>query len=91
MEIKELRKELDVVDKELAKLFEKRMKIIEKVRICKLENNLPVLDQNRENNMLDKNIGYIEDKELVEYYKNFLKACMQISKEYMSKKNNELR
>lgn len=54
MKIDELRKEIDIVDGEILKLFEKRMDIAEKIAEYKTENDLPVYDQNRENEKLLK-------------------------------------
>lgn len=85
--INDLRKQLDEIDKKLATLFERRMEVIEKVRICKLQNNMPILDTNRENNMKKNNNAYIENKEFVPYYERFLTSCTTISKDYMKDKN----
>lgn len=88
MELKDLRIELDKIDKELAELFEKRMEVIENVRIVKLENNLPILDANREKSMKEKNNEFIKNKEFLPYYNEFLMSCTSISKQYMKDKSN---
>lgn len=88
MELQNLRMELDKIDKELAELFEKRMEVIENVRIVKLQNNLPILDSNREKSMKTKNEEYIKNKEFLNYYNDFLTACTTISKQYMKDKSN---
>lgn len=88
-ELIELRKKLDIIDKELAGLFEKRMEIIEKVRICKLKNNLPILDSNREKSMKENNNLYIKDKKFVPYYEEYLKTITTLSKKYMQDINNK--
>ena len=86
-ELKDLRKELDKIDKDMAKLFEKRMKVIELVRVWKKENNYPIYDKTREDNMLEKNSAYIANKELLPCYDIFLKGVTGASKEYMRDKN----
>ena len=88
MDLQNLRIELDKIDKELAELFEKRMEVIENVRIVKLQNNLPILDSNREKSMKTKNEEYIKNKEFLNYYNDFLTACTTISKQYMKDKSN---
>ena len=88
MDLQNLRLELDKIDKELAALFEKRMEVIEKVRVFKIQNNLPFLDSNREKSMKTKNDDYIKNKEFLNYYNEFLTACTTISKQYMKDKSN---
>lgn len=78
-----LRDKLDIIDKELAGLFEKRMEVIEQVRQCKLKNNLPILDSAREKTMEENNSSYINNKEFVPYYEEYLKIFTTISKQYM--------
>ncbi len=42
-----LRKEIDAVDSEIISLLAKRMEIVEKIGKYKKENNLPPIDNNR--------------------------------------------
>ncbi|MDD6990018.1 bifunctional chorismate mutase/prephenate dehydratase [Ruminococcus sp.] len=49
----EIRIEIDKIDTELIELFKKRMDCAKAVGIYKKENNIPVLNQNRENEILD--------------------------------------
>ena len=48
MDLKELRKEIDAVDAEIVKLFEKRMEISERMAAYKQKAGIPVRDQERE-------------------------------------------
>ena len=48
------REEIDLIDTEIIRLFEKRMDIVKDVAIYKIANKLPVLDSSRENAMLEK-------------------------------------
>ena len=86
-ELNKLREKLDKIDEKMAKLFEQRMEIIELVRVWKKENKYPIYDKKRENNMLEKNSKYIENKELLSCYEIFLKGVTGASKEYMRDKN----
>ena len=86
-DLKDLREKLDKIDKDMAKLFEKRMGIIEDVRVWKKENNYPIYDKTRETSMLEKNAEYIENKEILPYYEIFLDGVTGASKEYMRDKN----
>lgn len=49
----EIRIEIDKIDTELIELFKKRMDCAKAVGLYKKENNIPVLNQNRENEILD--------------------------------------
>lgn len=49
----EIRIEIDKIDTELIELFKKRMDCAKAVGIYKKENNIPVLNENRENEILD--------------------------------------
>ena len=49
----EIRTEIDKIDTELIELFKKRMDCAKAVGLYKKEKNIPVLNQNRENEILD--------------------------------------
>lgn len=49
----EIRVEIDKIDSKLIELFKKRMDCAKAVGLYKKENNIPVLNQNRENEILD--------------------------------------
>lgn len=55
-DLSEIRVEIDKIDSELIELFKKRMDCAKAVGLYKKENNIPVLNQNRENEILD-NVG----------------------------------
>lgn len=77
---------IDLIDQEMAKLFEKRMQEVNEVITYKMEQGLPIFDQKREQQVIEKNLKYINNNELKPYYEAFLTALMGISKEYQSKK-----
>lgn len=54
MDLNDIRKEIDVIDSELIKLLEQRMECSKAVAKYKLENNIPILDRNRELLILEK-------------------------------------
>ncbi len=90
MELLDLRKQLEEVDKKMASLFEQRMEIIEKVRKYKNEHKMDVYDSVRENDMHNKYKDYIASKDLISYYSMFLENILQISKNYMNDKNQDV-
>lgn len=76
------RKEINIVDAEMLKLFERRMQAVQMVAEYKKENNLPVFDASREQSIIEKNISMLSDKELEGYYKIFFEGVLNSSKEY---------
>ena len=58
------RTEIDLVDREMAALFVRRMRAVETVADYKREHGLPVLDSSREDAVVRKNASRIEDDEL---------------------------
>ena len=71
---------IDSIDNSIIKLYEKRMDIIKEITKYKIENGLPVLDQNREDSMLKKNIEKIKNEEYKKYYKDVLAGYLKASK-----------
>ena len=79
------RKKINLIDEEIAKLFEERMNASKAVAEYKLEHGLPIFDGNRENEVIKRNSALIEDETIKEYYISFLKETMNISKKYQSR------
>ena len=78
----EARKIIDEVDTQMAELFVKRMRAAELVYEYKKEFGLPILDQKRENAVIEKNALRIQDDVLKGYYIDYLKHLMSISRAY---------
>ena len=84
-DIYDLRNKINDIDKNMAKLFEERMQIIKEVALYKKSNSMPVLDNNREDEIVNKNSKLISDDSIKSYYVNFIKDTMKISKKYQEK------
>ena len=80
--LKEARDTINTIDKQMAELFEQRMKAVEQICAYKIENGLPIEDGSREKDVIAKNSAYVADDVLREFYVNFIKSNMQISKNY---------
>ena len=80
--LEECRKELDIIDKQVIELFEKRMNVIKDVALYKKENCLPILDEQREKIMLETNDKKFKNIGLRKYYKTVLQAFLKTSKQY---------
>ena len=76
------RKEINEIDKEMAALFVRRMAAVRDVAEYKAENNLPIYDKKREAEVIEANSRLVENDELREYYKKFLRSNMELSKAY---------
>ena len=73
---------INEVDLKMIELFKERMKAALMVAEYKKENNLPVLDKAREEALINKNVSYLNDKELEKYYLTFLEGVLTASKNY---------
>ena len=60
-ELEELRRELDEVDRELVRLFERRMALAGRVAACKIAAGRPVLDRTREEAVLASRAAMLEN------------------------------
>ena len=87
----EARKIINEIDEQIATLFEKRMNAAKMVAEYKKENGLPIFDSNRELEVINKNVKHINDETIKEYYVNFQKELMNISKLYQSRLLNGLK
>ena len=83
-ELEKCRAEIDRIDTEMAKLFEKRMRVCHAVADYKKENALPIYDEARENAILASKASRVADAELQPYYVDFMKDVMKTSRRYQS-------
>lgn len=89
--LEEARKIINDVDSKMAELFTKRMRAAELVFEHKKEFGLPILDQKRENEVISKNSALIDDDVIKEYYIDYLKNLMSISRSYQYRLQNGLK
>ncbi|MBC2456283.1 prephenate dehydratase [Clostridium beijerinckii] len=87
--IDDYRNKIDEIDKEITRLFEERMDIVIKVGEYKKQNNLPVFNKAREDEVIEKNIGYLNNKDYAEGLKQFFINIMNISKDLEDKEVKE--
>ena len=81
----EAREEINRIDEEMARLFEKRMQASRKVAEFKEEHALSVKDEKRENELIKRNRKNIRDPELEPYYIDFIKEIFKVSCSYQSR------
>lgn len=82
--LEEAREIINEVDKEIVSLFERRMAAVKMVYEYKKENHMEILDSSREASVIEKNKALLTNASLEEYYVEFLKEMMNISKQYQS-------
>ena len=80
---------INTCDKELIEIFKKRMAAAKMVAEYKKENNLPILDQKREDAIIEKNVKLLNDESLEDYYLEFFKSMLKVSKDYQKKLNED--
>lgn len=75
-----LRAQIDDIDAQMIALFEKRMDVTRQVGEYKKENDLPVLDRKREEEVLAKKEAMLKNKYLKTEVKDFFGSIMAISR-----------
>ena len=83
----ELRKDINDIDLKMMELFLERMGKVETIYRYKKENNLTIFDGAREEYIIKSNSGKISDDKLRDYYVDFLKAIIRISRQYQEDLN----
>ena len=73
---------INETDREMGKLFEKRMRAVELIAEHKIKHGLPILDKEREAFVIKKNSELIADSVLREFFVKFIENNIEISKKY---------
>lgn len=84
MDLLELRSRIDVIDGELTKLFEERMKVAAEVGKYKQENNVPVFNREREREVLNNATANVSD-DLQSYTKTLYQTIFELSRSYQKR------
>ena len=86
------RTEIDKIDKEMTKLLEKRINISNSISKYKMEHDMQIFHPEREKIVIEKNKGYLENKEygdLVEsYYDNLMYLSRLVQQKEIYSENN---
>ncbi|MBQ5810758.1 MAG: chorismate mutase [Clostridia bacterium] len=81
-DINSARSAINMIDKEMAALFEKRMDAVKQVAAYKKEHGISVEDKAREAEIIKANAQLIGEEAYRSYYVNFLQETISISKKY---------
>ncbi len=87
----EAREIINRVDSQMAELFEERMRAAEMVFEYKKEFGLPISDPKREETVIEKNSALIKDDVIKEYYMEYIKNVMAVSRAYQYRMQNGLK
>ncbi len=83
--MEKLRKEIDIIDKNMQNLFIKRMQIVKKIAEYKFENQLPIFDLEREKEIINKNISEVSNYDFLDLYEDFYTKILELSKKYQER------
>lgn len=81
-ELEQARKEIDSIDQQMADLYQRRLQCVESVLRYKQEHGLAILDSGREQVVLEKNVKYIQNRDQVPFYEDFMRMVMANSRKY---------
>lgn len=84
-ELAQIRQELDEIDREMVKLFERRMTLCREVARTKLAQGKPVLDASREAQVLESRAAMLTDASLVEAVQALYREMMALSRQEQEK------
>ncbi len=84
-DLEELRKEIDVIDRQLVALFEQRMEVVTGGAEYKLAHGLPVLNAGREQRVLEKCVSLLENKDYSDAVTRWMQVTMALSREAQEK------
>lgn len=87
----EARKIINRTDSQMAELFAERMRAVETVFEYKKEFGLPIFDPEREATVIEKNAALIDDDVIREYYIDYIKNLMAVSRAYQHRMQSGLK
>lgn len=85
------REKINEIDKQMSELFCQRMSAAEMVAEYKKEKGLPIFDATRENAIITNNSKKLINPKYADYYINFQRDVMKISRKYQEKLLNGMK
>ena len=82
MMLEEQRQKIDSIDRQIVALFEERTTVVEEVAKIKLDNDIPILDSGREEQVILKVQSYLKDASLKDELAELYTELMCISREH---------
>ena len=87
-ELKKYRNEIDERDKQITAELEKRMDISKEIAKCKKEQQIGILNAKREEEVIQKNLSYLKNKEYRFVLEGFFRNLMNLSKLIQNEQND---
>ncbi len=91
-ELEKLRNEIDAIDRQIVDCFEERMQTVMQVAAYKQKNNLPILNSEREREVIEKNTAMLQNKQYKRALESVLEKMMLVSRnaqqEYLNTKTS---
>lgn len=84
-QLEKARIQINEIDEAMAKLFEQRMQAVEEVVHYKIETGKKVLDKSREQEIIARNINYIQCDKYKESYLDFFTHNLKVSRDYQKR------
>lgn len=79
--LNEARNTINQIDAQMAALFSARMEAVAHIAACKAAQGLPILDEQREQQVVERNAALV-DEEIRPFYVQFLEGTMAASRAY---------
>ena len=83
--IEEVRGEIREADRQMAAIFEKRMRAVREIAAYKKEHGLQIENKEQERKVLEANASFIEDEMIRQYYLTIMKDMIEVSKMYQER------
>lgn len=90
MDLSDYRKEIDEIDKEMTRLFERRMDVAVKVAEYKINNKLPIFNGGREAEVIQKNVKRLNNSNYESLIRKYFNHLMELSRALQQRKFNEI-
>jgi len=90
-DLETIRKEIDTIDAQMASLFEARMEQCRQIAEYKMAHGLVISDPGREDLIIRRNAEQVKDRDIREYYVNFEREVIALSRDWQERLMNGLR
>lgn len=78
----QIRSRIDEVDAQMTSLFEQRMELVREIFAYKTAHGLTIVDPSREEEVIRQNATRITDSDIREYYVNFQREVLSLSRDW---------
>lgn len=82
--LEEKRRKIDELDQELVRLITKRLEVATEIGFYKKEKGMKILDRSREEEVIQKNLGRVNNETFAPYVESLLEKLMSVSRDAQS-------